>query len=109
MEDHKDYFWDVVRFKVGNTRFQLPLYRFVEESEYFATEYKLSDATKEGYATDALELDVDLNDFECFLKGFLPRSPAAYHSKPSLTQAEWISVLKLSTKWQFNDIRKTAI
>ncbi|KAH6907078.1 hypothetical protein BKA70DRAFT_1428587 [Coprinopsis sp. MPI-PUGE-AT-0042] len=58
MEDHKEYFWDVVRFKIGQTRFQLPIYRFIEESEYFATEYKLSDATKEGYAADALELDV---------------------------------------------------
>ncbi|KAH6893978.1 hypothetical protein BKA70DRAFT_1320177 [Coprinopsis sp. MPI-PUGE-AT-0042] len=109
MEDHKEYFWDVVRFKVRNSRFQLPLYRFVDESEYFAAEYKLSDATKEGYAQDVIDLDVDLQDFERFLKVFLPRSPTAYHSKPSLTQAEWISVLKLSTKWQFNDLRKKAI
>ncbi|KAH6907082.1 hypothetical protein BKA70DRAFT_1105024 [Coprinopsis sp. MPI-PUGE-AT-0042] len=112
MKDHKEYFWDVVRFKVANTRFQLPLYRFVEESEYFATEYKLwADVSKDGLATDdhVIELDVDLGDFECFLKVFLPRSPTTYHTRPTLIQAEWISVLKLSTKWRFNELRKVAI
>jgi hypothetical protein len=33
----------------------------------------------------------------------------AYHTKPDLTKSEWISVLKLATKWRFNDLRKTAI
>ncbi|KAH6907081.1 hypothetical protein BKA70DRAFT_1491993 [Coprinopsis sp. MPI-PUGE-AT-0042] len=100
MEDHKEYFWDVVRFRVGGTRFQLPLYRFLEESEYFATEYKLSDACRGGFATGVIDLDIDLKDFD---------SPTAYHCKPNLSEAEWISVLKLCTKWRFNNLRKTAI
>ncbi|KAH6893982.1 hypothetical protein BKA70DRAFT_1407471 [Coprinopsis sp. MPI-PUGE-AT-0042] len=110
MEDHREYFWDVIRFKVGGTRFQLPLYRFVEESEFFASQYGLCDSpSRDGFATSVIELDVNLKDFECFLKAFVPRSPAAYHSKPELTNPEWISVLKLATKWRFNDLRKTAI
>ncbi|KAH6907084.1 hypothetical protein BKA70DRAFT_1286204 [Coprinopsis sp. MPI-PUGE-AT-0042] len=110
MEDHREYFWDVIRFKVGVTRFQLPLYRFVEESEFFASQYGLCDSpSRDGFATSVIELDVSVKDFECFLKAFIPRSPAAYHSKPGLTNPEWISVLKLATKWRFNDLRKTAI
>ncbi|KAH6893980.1 hypothetical protein BKA70DRAFT_1117632 [Coprinopsis sp. MPI-PUGE-AT-0042] len=110
MEDHRDYFWDVIRFKVRGTRFQLPLYRFVEESEFFASKYGLCDSpSRDGFATSVIDLDVSPKDFESFLKAFIPRSPAAYHSKPELTNPEWISVLKLATKWRFNDLRKTAI
>jgi hypothetical protein len=32
-----------------------------------------------------------------------------YDEKPELSKAEWISVLKLSTKWFFNELRKLAI
>ncbi|KAH6893975.1 hypothetical protein BKA70DRAFT_1037514, partial [Coprinopsis sp. MPI-PUGE-AT-0042] len=110
MEDHREYFWDVVRFQVSDTRFQLPLYRFVEESEFFSAQHGLSDRNvKDGFSSALVELDVELKDFECFLKAFLPRSPAAYHSQPVLSKLEWISVLKLSTKWRFNELRKTAI
>ncbi|KAH6907075.1 hypothetical protein BKA70DRAFT_1286180 [Coprinopsis sp. MPI-PUGE-AT-0042] len=129
MEDHREYFWGVVRFQVKNTRFQLPLYRFVEESDFSATQYGLCNAgaTTDGFATGLIELDVDMKHFECFLKAFLPRCAvlvaithchsltklfrfrAAYHSKPSLSKLEWISVLRLTTQWRFNDLRKTAI
>jgi hypothetical protein len=32
-----------------------------------------------------------------------------YNREPVLTTEEWISVLKLSTKWAFNDLRKLAV
>jgi hypothetical protein len=32
-----------------------------------------------------------------------------YDEQPQLTKAEWLSVLKLSTKWFFNDLRRLAI
>lgn len=32
-----------------------------------------------------------------------------YDDKPELNKDEWISALKLSTKWRFNDLRKLAI
>jgi hypothetical protein len=37
------------------------------------------------------------------------RASAMYDEKPTLTKDEWISVLKLSTRWLFNDLRKLAI
>ncbi|KAH6894022.1 hypothetical protein BKA70DRAFT_1320297 [Coprinopsis sp. MPI-PUGE-AT-0042] len=56
-----------------------------------------------------IDLDVALVDFESFLKAFLPRASAMYDNRPKLTKEEWISVLKLSTKWLFNDLRQLAI
>lgn len=37
------------------------------------------------------------------------RSSAMYDERPELSKDEWISALKLSTKWFFNDLRKLAI
>ena len=37
------------------------------------------------------------------------RSSAMYDDKPDLTKDEWISTLKLSTRWFFNDLRKLAL
>jgi hypothetical protein len=56
---------DVVQ--VENVVFQLPKYRFVEESDEFM---KLVEGDK---SNDPIELDVALKDFESFLKAFLPR------------------------------------
>ncbi|KAH6894007.1 hypothetical protein BKA70DRAFT_1077901, partial [Coprinopsis sp. MPI-PUGE-AT-0042] len=83
--------------------FQLPKYRFVEDSEVFMEMV----TTSEG--AGVIELDVTLVEFESFLKAFLPRTSAMYDPEPILTKDEWISVLKLSSKWLFNDLRKLAI
>ncbi|KAH6907054.1 hypothetical protein BKA70DRAFT_1105019, partial [Coprinopsis sp. MPI-PUGE-AT-0042] len=83
--------------------FQLPKYRFMEESEEFMG---MVVGDKPG---EPIELDVALEDFEGFLKAFLPRASAMYAERPTLSQDEWISVLKLSTLWLFNDLRKLAI
>ncbi|KAH6907067.1 hypothetical protein BKA70DRAFT_1286143, partial [Coprinopsis sp. MPI-PUGE-AT-0042] len=95
MEKHSLYFWDSITFKVEGVFFQLPKYRFVEESETFMAM--------------VAPLDVALRDFEHFLKAFLPRASAMYDAEPGLSQDEWISVLKLSTLWRFNELRKLAI
>ncbi|KAH6867908.1 hypothetical protein BKA70DRAFT_1087318, partial [Coprinopsis sp. MPI-PUGE-AT-0042] len=90
-------------FRVEGIVFQLPKYRFVEESEVFMA---MATGNK---ADEPIELDVGLGDFEGFLKVFLPRASAMYDERPTLTKDEWISVLKLSTKWLFNDLRELAI
>ncbi|KAH6907066.1 hypothetical protein BKA70DRAFT_1563408 [Coprinopsis sp. MPI-PUGE-AT-0042] len=90
-------------FQVEGVVFQLPKYRFVEDSEVFMEMV----TTSEG--AGVIELDVSLGDFESFLKAFLPRTSAIYDPEPILTKDEWISVLKLSSKWLFNDLRKLAI
>jgi hypothetical protein len=48
--------------------FQLPKYRFVEESEWFMAMVAGSVGPNE-----PIQLDVALGDFESFLKAFLPR------------------------------------
>ncbi|KAH6907068.1 hypothetical protein BKA70DRAFT_1150737 [Coprinopsis sp. MPI-PUGE-AT-0042] len=87
----------------GCVTFQLPKYRFVEESEEFMR------IVGGGEGDGPIELDVALGDFESFLKAFLPRASAMYDDRPALTAEEWTSVLKLSTQWLFNDLRKLAI
>jgi hypothetical protein len=84
MQKHSFYFWDFIVLKVsiglnewsswliGMTQvedmtFQLPKYRFAEESDEFMTMVASSGADR------AIELDVALGDFESFLKAFLPR------------------------------------
>jgi hypothetical protein len=39
----------------------------------------------------------------------ITRASAVYDERPSLTDDEWLSVLKLSTKWFFNELRQVAI
>ncbi|KAH6894000.1 hypothetical protein BKA70DRAFT_1117533, partial [Coprinopsis sp. MPI-PUGE-AT-0042] len=89
--------------QVDGVMFQLPKYRFVEESEQFMRIFG------GGEGGGPIDLDVSLGDFESFLKAFLPRESAMYDERPTLTAEEWISVLKLSTQWLFNDLRKLAI
>jgi hypothetical protein len=36
------------------------------------------------------------------------RALAVFDEKPAMTEQEWLSVLKLSTKWLFNDLRQEA-
>ncbi|KAH6893992.1 hypothetical protein BKA70DRAFT_1570733 [Coprinopsis sp. MPI-PUGE-AT-0042] len=104
MHKHSLYFWESILFKVEGITFQLPKYRFAEESDEFMR------VAARGEGDGPIELDVTLGDFEAFLKVFLlPRASAMYDEKPALTKYEWISVLRLSTKWLFNDLRKLAI
>ncbi|KAH6867904.1 hypothetical protein BKA70DRAFT_1579029 [Coprinopsis sp. MPI-PUGE-AT-0042] len=103
MQKHSLYFWETITLMVEGVVFQLPKYRFVEESDVFMG-MVVGDK-----ADESIELDVDLVDFEGFLKAFLPRASSMYDAKPTLTKKEWISVLKLSTLWLFNDLRKFAI
>ncbi|KAJ2918315.1 hypothetical protein MD484_g2134, partial [Candolleomyces efflorescens] len=50
---------------------------------------------------------VEVDDFRCFLKVLYPRN--GEHELTTFTPEQWKSVLKLSTKWFFNDIRHRAI
>ncbi|KAH6867909.1 hypothetical protein BKA70DRAFT_1029404, partial [Coprinopsis sp. MPI-PUGE-AT-0042] len=98
-----EHHWLNGMFQVEGVVFQLPKYRFVEESEVF-----IEMVAKNG-GDGPIDLDVALVDFESFLKAFLPRASAMYNNRPKLTKEEWISVLRLSTKWLFNDLRQLAI
>ncbi|KAH6907076.1 hypothetical protein BKA70DRAFT_383991 [Coprinopsis sp. MPI-PUGE-AT-0042] len=112
LRNHPTYFWDFIRFKVEGFCFQLPKARFISDSDVFAVEHGIplspSGIDDDG-AEKAIELDVDLTEFEDFLKAFLPGCHPHHHSQVDLSIDEWLSVLKLSSKWHFNSLRNDAI
>ncbi|KAG2006793.1 hypothetical protein CC2G_014539 [Coprinopsis cinerea AmutBmut pab1-1] len=118
-----EFFWDSVQFEVQGHLVKLPVNIFVQNSDKFLEEcggidigakdrfsWSVSQATgQHGSDIPCIKLEgVEWEDFKSFLKALVPKSPFI-ESKPTLTKSEWISVLKLSTRWYFNDLRKVAI
>ncbi|KAJ2930148.1 hypothetical protein H1R20_g6948, partial [Candolleomyces eurysporus] len=109
----EDHHWELVIFIVQNRIFRVPVHRFIEESETFAKLHDLDAlVASPGFSQSdpllsAIELEADLQDFRAFLKVLYPRERV--ESVSSITYDEWVSVLKLSTKWNFNKLRKEAI
>ncbi|TFK23527.1 hypothetical protein FA15DRAFT_463291 [Coprinopsis marcescibilis] len=111
-----DYHWNFVRFT--GRFFCVPDYRFIEGSDYFVSEYDL----KSGSITPStdfevvdmnadkppqvIDLDVTIKDFRPFLTVLYPKTADAV---AQITEEGWLSILRLSTKWYFNDLRKTAV
>ncbi|KAH6867898.1 hypothetical protein BKA70DRAFT_1452421 [Coprinopsis sp. MPI-PUGE-AT-0042] len=97
IQKHSLYFWESITFKASfsdRTRERCEMTCMIQRG---------------GETRGPVELDVALGDFENFLKAFLPRASAMCDERPALTTNEWVSVLKLSTLWLFNDLRKLAI
>ncbi|KAF5317260.1 hypothetical protein D9611_003676 [Ephemerocybe angulata] len=114
----EEYYWDFVTFSVDDVLYRLPKYRFVNGSETFAREYGLDQdqGSEEEYAgvedssPDAVKkLDVAAAEFRALLKVLYPKTDKASHQELTLSKDEWLAVLKLSSKWRFNSIRKLAI
>ncbi|KAJ2930171.1 hypothetical protein H1R20_g6960, partial [Candolleomyces eurysporus] len=107
-ERDKSYFWDSVTFLCEKRLFRVPKYRFLANSEVFASKYGLTTDTDTDseYADVPITLDASADDFRNFLKALYPK---CVEGKLCLKQGEWISVLKLSTEWHFNEFRKRAI
>ncbi|KAF6747348.1 hypothetical protein DFP72DRAFT_608162 [Ephemerocybe angulata] len=114
----EEYYWDFVTFSVDDVLYRLPKYRFVNGSETFASEYGLDQdqGSEEEYAgvedssPDAVKkLDVAAADFRALLKVLYPKTDKAAHEELTLSMDEWLAVLKLSSKWRFNSVRKLAI
>ncbi|TFK28114.1 hypothetical protein FA15DRAFT_584766, partial [Coprinopsis marcescibilis] len=103
----RDYCWEFVEFSVESTLIRVPVYRFVENSDIFTEKY-LTQCTRDGsqsYLTP-IPLDIALSDFLNFLKALYPR---ARNGSVDLSKDGWVAVLKLSTLWSFNELRKQAI
>ncbi|KAH6907085.1 hypothetical protein BKA70DRAFT_1150752, partial [Coprinopsis sp. MPI-PUGE-AT-0042] len=111
LQNHPAYFWEFVRFKVESFCFQLPKARFLSDSDVFAAEHgMLMSCDEENGGIDSIiPLEASLVEFESFLKAFLPGCPSHHHSRVELSLEEWLSVLKLSSKWLFNGLRNEAI
>ncbi|TFK23528.1 hypothetical protein FA15DRAFT_620728 [Coprinopsis marcescibilis] len=113
-----DYHWNFVRFTAQGRFFCVPDYRFIEGSEYFASKYGL----KNGSITPStdfevvdmnaekppqvIDLDVTIKDFRPLLTVLYPKTADAV---AQITEEGWLSILRLSTKWSFDDLRKTAV
>lgn len=113
----EEYFLDFTVFQVENRQFQLPKYLFAESEGPFGVIFTLpqrqctagSDGPPpEGSRANPIILEGDrADDFRAFLKVLLPRTfPPNYDA---LTLVEWISALKLATKYEFAGVRKRAI
>ncbi|TFK23595.1 hypothetical protein FA15DRAFT_670312 [Coprinopsis marcescibilis] len=72
---HYQFFWEFLTFKVDCVLFQLPKYRFVEDSPTFAGQYGigLEHTDPNGSGPSVIELDATPPDFEYFIKAMYPR------------------------------------
>ncbi|KAJ2918314.1 hypothetical protein MD484_g2132, partial [Candolleomyces efflorescens] len=108
----EDYFLNFATFLCEKRLFRVPKYRLLAESEVFASKYGLATDTYpiSEYPDDPLvsatPLDVSADDFRNFLKVMYPKN---IEGNLYLEPGEWLSVLKLSTDWHFNDLRKRSI
>ncbi|KAJ8085444.1 hypothetical protein PM082_004260 [Marasmius tenuissimus] len=120
------YYWDFVIFKVEHELFKVPKHAF--SNNPYPPFNKMFPANQEA-ADDAKETDkspgaspenpivleeIHKVDFERFLSVLYPQFKPSHRNNNSegLHESEidtWLSVLKLSSQWNFIDIRKTAI
>ncbi|KAF8880233.1 hypothetical protein CPB84DRAFT_1851915 [Gymnopilus junonius] len=102
----EDYYLEghYVEFEVEGYSFRLPSHAFTNESPYFAKFYNLADHGTDG--GEAIKLkDVSRSDFYCLLKVLCPPTISL---QLDLSKEEWVSVLKLSTKYKFLRLREMA-
>jgi len=101
------YYFDLIVFQVEDTLFKLPKIYF-RNSSVFATIFTLPSGSEQDVeGTDAKPFvlhGINPVDFESLLKVMYPLSLNIVQ----LTQQEWISVLKLSTMWEFTELRERA-
>ncbi|RXW23169.1 hypothetical protein EST38_g2711 [Candolleomyces aberdarensis] len=129
LENHSKYSWDIVSFVVEECIFSVPRHHFIAGSEVFAKKYGLLDPVADDVrvATSVLQLDptppkyctfsndkklihldgVTKPEFEIFLKLLFPVFTGS--TTLTLSQAEWVTILKLSSLWHFIKYRKLAI
>jgi len=103
------FYFDLVVFQVEDTLFKLPKGQFAASS-VFATIFTLPPGEKDAEGTEDKPFvlhGISEVDFESLSKVMYP--PPLTLTSLKLTRQEWISVLKLSTMWEFTDIRGRAI
>ncbi|KAJ8076006.1 hypothetical protein PM082_021988 [Marasmius tenuissimus] len=130
---HDTYFWELVVFQVEDKLFKVPKHAFADNphppfNEIFTLPQNESDERrKEGVSSNnpiVLE-QIAKADFERFLAVLYPRFRPYQPRKPEVRGffsalftdecppkseiGNWLSVLKLSSLWNFFDVRQTAI
>ncbi|KAF9268591.1 hypothetical protein L218DRAFT_994438 [Marasmius fiardii PR-910] len=109
---HEDYFIETIVFQVDDTLFRVPARYFHEKSEVFQQASQMSAIEGEGSAED-LPIKVPLpegssiDDFILLLK--VVWAFTTHLAPPIYSRNQWISVLALSTFWEFTEIRKYCV
>ncbi|KAF8911639.1 hypothetical protein CPB84DRAFT_1842118 [Gymnopilus junonius] len=100
-----------VVFQVEDRLFRLPSYLFSNESEIFQGLFLLPQGNPTeieiASTSDPIILPEERSqDFRSLVKALYPKTPSA---QLYLSSSEWLSVLKLATKWYFLRLREIAI
>ncbi|KAI5987322.1 hypothetical protein EDC04DRAFT_2912996 [Pisolithus marmoratus] len=113
-QNHPELYVDTVAFLVENCLFRVPRKPLEEESMVFRDMFLLPQPDN-----DMIEgLDdvkpvvlhgVSKDDFECLLKSLLCRRHGENKGLVLNLTNQWMSVLKLSTMWEFTSLRTAAI
>ncbi|KAJ6491747.1 hypothetical protein C8R47DRAFT_438491 [Mycena vitilis] len=105
------YYLENIVFKVENTLFKVPRFQFERHSGVFSDTFSLPQPAEGAEGSDdklPFKLDgIKRADFEALLKVIYPMT--AVPKTPDLKEDEWISVLTLSTQWDFIEVRDLAI
>ncbi|KAL4068133.1 hypothetical protein J3A83DRAFT_4413724 [Scleroderma citrinum] len=110
---HPVFYTKTVIFLVEDCLFRIPREPLEAESIVFRDMFLLPQGDKvtaEGCsdANPVLLNGIKKKDFEPLLKALLCRKYGEYRGEP-LGNEQWISVLKLSTMWEFDGLRRSAI
>ncbi|KAJ3891484.1 hypothetical protein GG344DRAFT_65409 [Lentinula edodes] len=110
------FYFDCAIFEVENVLYKIPRARLAEESSLFETMFTLPPGagnTSEGEDDDhPIHLpQTERKDWECLLKLLFRQSFASnpISGPPEFTLDEWVSILKLATKWDMSTARACAI
>ncbi|KAI0631074.1 hypothetical protein C8Q77DRAFT_1074944 [Trametes polyzona] len=108
------FYSDHVICRVENRLFKVPKQKFIEGSDIFRDMFALpvGNQGEEGH-TDERPLfleGVNADEFRTLLKAmFKPVYAPSTAESIDLTTEEWVSVLKLTTRWDFSALRRVAI
>ncbi|KAH7907393.1 hypothetical protein BJ138DRAFT_1014582 [Hygrophoropsis aurantiaca] len=107
------FYITTVVFLVEDTLFRLPRGPFVDQSAFFRQRIlqRAPEIVKPGGSSDDVPFhleSIEKDDFKQLLKVLFPPRPVNATDAPQ-TYSEWAAVLKLSTKWGFENARQQAI
>ncbi|RDB18093.1 hypothetical protein Hypma_000976 [Hypsizygus marmoreus] len=102
------YYFESVIFQVEDTLFKVPRHHFEQNSVVFRDMFTAPGTSIDGRTRERpLRLDgISKADFRLFLKVIFPKH---FLHREAFSFSEWVSVLKLSTIWEFNAVRELAI
>ncbi|KAG6899466.1 hypothetical protein C0993_010109 [Termitomyces sp. T159_Od127] len=100
-----EYYMEMILFKIEDVLFRVPIHLFKSCTDFFDPLLDEMDNVHEDKKV-IIQDDVSKKDFRALLKLLYPIS---FTLTRTLSDDEWISVLRVSTTWRMLDIRRMAI